>query len=224
MRRFFEYVFKLWRWLVLWWTYRPIYKRGTPLAENIKARMAYFKRFRPVIFPVQVYVGDSNAEGFEIGTPGRMLAERGITGRGIGGDTTWGVRQRIRFHLKEGAQTIYLAIGTNDMGGGFDVKDMLDNYRAILEQIPQAIRAVCMNIPPVHPDIFRREYGYDMIQTNEGIKSANVKLEELVQEHGREYRDIFSVLACAGGKLCPEFTKDGLHFSDEGYARIAALL
>ncbi|TVM23845.1 hypothetical protein DQK91_23490 [Oceanidesulfovibrio marinus] len=115
-------------------------------------------------------MGDSNTEGWTV--PPNFLEPRHIQERGIAGDMTWGVLERINQPLHESPTKIYLIIGTNDLGAGTTVDQLLENCPTILDSIKPPIRVFCIAIPPINNQIMAAN-GISTSSTSKKIFEAN---------------------------------------------------
>ncbi|WP_328592874.1 GDSL-type esterase/lipase family protein, partial [Oceanidesulfovibrio marinus] len=120
--------------------------------------------------PVKLSLGDSNTEGWTV--PPNFLEPRHIQERGIAGDMTWGVLERINQPLHESPTKIYLIIGTNDLGAGTTVDQLLENCPTILDSIKPPIRVFCIAIPPINNQIMAAN-GISTSSTSKKIFEAN---------------------------------------------------
>lgn len=201
--------------------YEDYYRPGTELGDHYAQRVAFFQD-NPSRLP-KIFLGDSNTEGWRV--PPNFLAPLGIQERGIAGDMTWGVLQRIDQHLEEDPTKIYLMIGTNDLGAGATVEQLIANYRAILDAIPGPIRVYCVAIPPINTQIMKAN-SIDTASTTRNIQEANRRIEALCRAAPpyRVFIDGFHVLADHTGSLRSELTSDGLHLNEQGRRVLSALL
>ena len=57
-------------------------------------------------------------------------------------------------------------------------------------------------------------------RNNEDIQEINQKLKDYCEENKLEYIDLYTLLVDDDGNLSENYTKDGLHMSEEGYEAI----
>ena len=139
--------------------------------------------------------------------------------RGIGGDTTSGVLDRLQVSLYDLAPSaVVLMIGTNDINGCLEEKDILERYAQIIDGIrsnlPDA-QLYCMSIIPQNEQI--EEYSHIRIaDTTPCIMRVNAGICRLAEEKGAVYLDLFSLIAAAENHLIREYSDDGLHLNPAG--------
>ena len=139
--------------------------------------------------------------------------------RGIGGDTTHGVLQRLQVSLFDiSPSVVVLMIGTNDINGGDTPEAILQRYGQILEQIYANLPDVtlyCMSVIPQNTDI--ETYSTIRIaDTTPKILSVNTGIRALAADKGAVYLDLFSLLADENDHLIREYSDDGLHLNVAG--------
>lgn len=139
--------------------------------------------------------------------------------RGIGGDTTSGVLDRLQVSLYDLAPSaVVLMIGTNDINGCLEEEDILKRYAQIIDGIranlPDA-QLYCMSIIPQNEQI--EEYSHLRIaDTTPCIMRVNAGICRLAEEKGAVYLDLFSLIADEDNHLIREYSDDGLHLNPAG--------
>ena len=139
--------------------------------------------------------------------------------RGIGGDTTSGVLDRLQVSLYDLAPSaVVLMIGTNDINGCLEEEDILKRYAQIIDGIranlPDA-QLYCMSIIPQNEQI--EEYSHIRIaDTTPCIMRLNAGICRLAEEKGAVYLDLFSLIADEDNHLIREYSDDGLHLNPAG--------
>lgn len=139
--------------------------------------------------------------------------------RGIGGDTTSGVLDRLQVSLYDLAPSaVVLMIGTNDINGCLEEEDILERYAQIIDGIranlPDA-QLYCMSIIPQNEQI--EEYSHIRIaDTTPCIMRVNAGICRLAEEKGAVYLDLFSLIADEDNHLIREYSDDGLHLNPAG--------
>ena len=139
--------------------------------------------------------------------------------RGIGGDVTQGVLDRLNVSVLDIKPAyVVLMIGTNDINGGVSDDTILANYEKILDTIYAALPDVelyCMSIIPQNTQLM--EYSnIDVHATTQKILSINPKIKELAEGKGATYLDLFSRLADENNFLIRTYSDDGLHLNKAG--------
>jgi lysophospholipase L1-like esterase len=136
-----------------------------------------------------------------------------IKNRGICGDTTDGILNRITNIVKSQPKKIFIMISINDLNQGREVKTILDNYKQILDvfktQIPET-KIYLQSVLPVNKR-------FNKTEINEKIVQLNAKLKDLAKEFSVQYIDLFSYFLDQNNELDVRYTLDGVHLNGEGY-------
>lgn len=180
------------------------------LQQYYKTKSENFANENKTLGEVDVaFIGDSLTDGYDLATyyPGIS-----VINRGIGGDTTHGVYDRLEVSVIEPApKVIVMMIGTNNLGDMFT--DYEDIILAIRKSLPDT-HLVLLSIPPSSDNYAER---------NGQIAINNVKIKSLAEAHGCTYVDVFTPLFdFERDQLRAEYTTDGLHFTPLGYSVITA--
>lgn len=156
------------------------------------------------------FIGDSLTDGYDLVNyyPQYLTANRGI-----GGDTTFGVEERLQvslFDLKP--KVVVMLIGANNMD------TMLQNYESILqslkENLPESKIVLC-SLTAMGGEHWGRK--------NQLAAYNNVSIKLLAQKYGYTYVDLYSALYDVSiGEVYEGYTVDGGHFTHEGYTVVTA--
>lgn len=157
-------------------------------------------------FEVDVaFLGDSITDGYDLGF---YYPEYTVLNRGIGGDTTHGLLDRIEislYNLKP--KVAVMLIGVNN------IDTMLQDYEALIEGMklntPKTKIVLCSLTP----------MGADHSYRNKTAAYNNVIIKKLAEKHGCEFVDtyspLFDIQTC---EIYADYTSDGLHLSPKGYS------
>lgn len=144
--------------------------------------------------------------------------------RGISGDTTFGILERLQEVTQGHPAQIFLLIGINDISRAYPDAMILRNYEAIIVQIQKEspmTQLVVQTILPVNSSFgeYERHYHKDghIAHVNEGIRS-------LAMKYGLTLIDLHPLFLDGSGKLRAEFTDEGLHLNEKGYRHWASIL
>ena len=173
-----------------------------------------------------VFVGDSITDLYVLDDHYADL-DIACYNRGIGGDTTQGVLDRLQVSIFDiQPAVVVLMIGTNDINGGAETEAILQRYEKIMDEIFAALPKVklyCMSVIPQNDDL----EGYSAVRiadTTPRILAVNAGIQRLAQNKGVIYLDIFSLLADEEDHLIKAYSDDGLHLNVEGLRVWTALL
>jgi lysophospholipase L1-like esterase len=151
------------------------------------------------------FLGDSLTDGYDVK---RHYPQYLVCNRGIGGDTTFDLEGRLSvsaYELKP--KVVVMLIGANN----FDT--MFENYERILlglqENLPET-KVVLLSLTSMSG-----EWG----KNNELAAYNNVKIKKLAEKYGFSFVDLYSPLMdLETGQIYPEYTTDGGHLTEQGYA------
>jgi len=149
-----------------------------------------------------------------------LFPDARILNRGISGDTSAGVLQRLDEVIGRRPKIVFLMIGSNDLQMGLPVSAVNANIRSIVRALEERqIRVVLQKV------LFAAS-GYRP-QINNKVNELNHALADLCRAPTVLCLDLNHILA-NGGALSPSFSLDGLHLNTAGYlawkSEITALL
>lgn len=185
------------------------FKIGRPGA---KARRARYAAERPPKGAV-VFLGDSLAMR---GRWHEWFPNLTVANRGIDGDTTVDLRDRLDESLNE-PSVVSLIIGTNDLHAAEALRD-LDGIASRVDDIVSHISQVSPGTRILINSVFPRT-----TLLTEQITMLNDKLRIIASERGLIFVDMWPELA-VNGALRSEFTRDNLHLTPAGYAAWVSVL
>ena len=136
-----------------------------------------------------------------------------VKNRGIGGDDTEGILERLDEITASQPDKIFIMIGTNDLAKLKTVNEILNNYRTILDRIAADSPDTKVHIQSVLPT----EDAVHTTRKNTDIMAINKELEKIADQRGLVYIDLFTPFATEENKLNKEYSIDGLHLNGEGY-------
>ena len=160
-----------------------------------------------------VFLGDSITD---FGRWNEMFNKVNIKNRGIRGDSTKGVLERLSEIVSSSPDKIFLMIGINDLSSKKKVSEIVRNYdeilRYIIEKTPQT-KMYVQSVLPVNENIPKR-LGH---ANNDDVIKLNSELKVLCSHYGIQYIDLFNLFGNDSDKLKEEYTIDGLHPNGKGY-------
>lgn len=150
------------------------------------------------------FLGDSLTDGYDVKN---YYSQYLVSNRGIGGDTTIGLEERMQVSLYDlKPKVAVMLIGANNM------ETMFDNYENILkgfqENLPNT-KIILLSLTSMSG-----EWG----KKNQLAAYNNVKIKMLAEKYGFAFVDLYSALMnLETGEIYPEYTTDGGHLTAEGY-------
>lgn len=160
-----------------------------------------------------VFLGDSITYG---GDWDDLFPNSPVENRGIGGDTTLGLLNRLDQIIALKPSQIFLMIGTNDLCYNRQIPAIIANYRLILSRFHSELPNTAVYIESVLP--FNDElFPSRKLRTNANIVRLNAEIRKLAGEFSLPYIDLTPSFTGADGRLPTEYTSDGLHLSKAAY-------
>ncbi len=159
-----------------------------------------------------IFLGDSlTDEGEWI----ELLGNPHIKNRGISGDTTGRILNRLDTIIQTKPKQIYLMVGINDFAcENKSVEQVLEGYNTILTELKNQTPDTEVFIESVLPVNNNLSLFW---QNNENLIKFNLKLQELACDFNYQYIDIFSNLVDSENQLDVRYTTDGLHLNGKAY-------
>ncbi|MFC2157780.1 GDSL-type esterase/lipase family protein [Acidobacteriota bacterium] len=161
-----------------------------------------------------VFLGDSITDGCEWS---EFHGGREIKNRGISGDTTDGVLERLGEVTESRPEKIFLMIGVNDLARGESIDYILNNIARIIRKVlrnSQETALYVQSILPVNPQF---DQFPDHTDKGAEILEINRKLRVFCTRQGVFYIDLHSAFLDENKNLSSLYSNDGLHLTGEGY-------
>lgn len=177
------------------------------------SKVAEFEEENKTLSDVDIaFVGDSITDGYE--PYGTAYSEYKVAWRGIGGDTTVGLKARLDVSLYAvNPKVIVLLIGINN------IEKMFNDYESIISEIKTNLPETEIIIQSLHPT------SMDLSSMNGRIGAANKRIKEISDKYGCTYVDMNTPLTdSATGQYSELYTDDGLHPNGVGYEKITEIL
>lgn len=168
-----------------------------------KARAALFRELSGM--PEIVMLGDSLTEW---GNWHELVPGFRVVNRGIAGDTSSGVLDRLQEVIDRRPEMVFVMVGTNDIGLQVPPENVLRNLREIVTRLRAA------SIVPVAQSILFRG-GWPQAD-NAAIAAVNAALADFCAAQGVRFLDLNAAMA-PNGRLSDEMTYDGLHLTAAAY-------
>lgn len=157
-----------------------------------------------------VFLGDSLTDLCEWA---EVFRNEKIKNRGICGDTTEGILNRISNIIESKPQKLFLMIGINDLNQGVSVEDIANHYQVILETLKAQAPEITVFIQSLLP-INNQIRNHDL---NQQIVNLNARLKELAEAFSFQYINLFSAFLDKNNHLDIQYTSDGVHLNGKGY-------
>ena len=156
-----------------------------------------------------VFVGDSITEG---GLWSEWLSGVDVINRGISGNTTQDILDRMHQIVSVRPDKLFLMIGVNDLNKRLGAAVALRNYTTLFNLIDAQLPHTEVYIQSVLPV----NAVWPLID-NTHIPTLNAALRQHADERGYQYIDLHSVFVDAKGALKSDLSNDGIHLLAPGY-------
>jgi len=161
-----------------------------------------------------VFLGNSITDG---GEWAEMFQNPHIINRGISGDVTVGVLNRLKEVIDRKPAKVFLLIGTNDLARGIRPDSIIKNIQLIAKFIAAGSPSTNLFVQSILP--VNAAYDKFKTHTNKGkeIVFINNELARSAQANGYRFINLYEHFADGRGLLKSSLTNDGLHLKGEGY-------
>lgn len=170
-------------------------------------KVSQFKLLSMQMDKTIVMIGDSITDR---GLWCELTKRNDIINRGISGDTTSGVLNRLG-SLNSELKQAFIMIGINDLLKGESVEYIFENYKKIITSLRHK------NITPIIQSILYVGENAPKIY-NEKVKELNSLLQEYTAKKQIKYIDLNRELA-PNGFLLQKYSLDGLHLNGQAYIK-----
>ena len=169
-------------------------------------KKSFFEQFEDHQYDI-VFIGDSLTDGAEWGD---LFPSLKIANRGINGDRTDGVLKRMDSIYSTNGRKAFIMIGINDLTGGAEVNDIVENYKIIISNLV-AHRIKTYVQSTLLLDKKCTELNKKIMTLNDHLKKMSVRNKSFT------YIDVNAGLAKNTG-LDTKYSRDGTHLNGSGYA------
>jgi lysophospholipase L1-like esterase len=199
---------------------QPVKWDSTHRPGSYALRVDQFKSF-PNSKKDVVFLGNSITERVDWNELLRMKRARN---RGISGDITFGVLERLHEVTEGKPAKVFILIGINDISRNIPDSVIVDNYKKIISRIKRespGTKIYFQTIMPVNNEFLPLKNQYNK---DEHIFRVNEQLKLLGRNENITVIDLHPHFLGADKKLNKRFTEDGLHLNAEGYKLWAKVL
>lgn len=167
----------------------------------------------PIIKKEYVFLGNSITAGADWA---KLLSLPQAKNRGISGDITFGVLERLQEVIDRKPAKVFILIGINDVSRNIPDDVILNNYKKMVSRIREGSKKTTIyfyTLLPVNSSFekFKNHYGKDehILYLNDQIRKFTAKKVKVI--------DLYPAFLDKDNHLRAELTKDGLHLIPEGY-------
>lgn len=172
-----------------------------------------------ILNPNYVFLGDSITALYDLN---KYYDGLPVVNSGISGETTEDIVNNLQDRVyKYNPSKVIILIGINDIERKIIKEKTIENITKIVTQIKDNKPNCEIYLESIYPINNGNEKKIDHsmvgIRTNDQVVSLNKNLVELSKKEKINYIDLYDKLLDKDGNLKIEYTKEGLHMSDEGY-------
>jgi lysophospholipase L1-like esterase len=160
-----------------------------------------------------VFLGDSR---IDCAVWSELFGNCEISNRGISGDTTAGILQRLPTSVPDDGVVCIIQAGVNDLSNGYSPDFVVNQYRDILNYllVQKHSKVIVTSVMLV---------GQNKPSVCAAINECNRKLQGLVSGLGAAWVDVNPPI-CTNGFLSAQYSNDGVHLNGDGYEVLVKLL
>ena len=167
----------------------------------------------PIVKKSFIFLGNSITAGADWA---KLLNLPNAKNRGISGDITFGVLERLEEVISRKPAKVFILIGINDISRNIPDEVILNNYKKMVSRIRAGSKKTMIyfyTLLPVNSSFekFKNHYGKDehILYLNDEIRKFQAKRVKVI--------DLYLAFLDKDNRLRAELTKDGLHLIPEGY-------
>lgn len=147
-----------------------------------------------------------------------------VRNRGISGDITFGVLERLGEVIEGHPAKIFILIGINDISRNIPDQVILENYQKIIDRIQEGsshTEIYFQTLLPVNSTFSQYKNHHDK---DEHIRAVNEGLKKIATKERITLIDLHSYFLDEEGRLDKKYTLEGLHLNAAGYKLWAEIL
>lgn len=197
------------------------------LGSLAQAQNYYYQQRRsiqealPITSTDIVMLGDSQMDIPELT---ELFGDLRIKNRGISGDVTDGVIQRLPAIIQGHPAKIFLRVGVNDVSHNLSATHIAGLILEIIKMIRQGTPQTRLYVESCLP-INQAKGSYRSLDGKEQvIRDINALIEGQAEAQGFTWLNSYPLFTDADGNLDMRYSNDGLHLMGNGYARYKTFL
>jgi lysophospholipase L1-like esterase len=194
-------------------TNQNLYDTIPNLPDHYKTRVEEFRK-EPVVTGKIMFLGNSITEG---GKWRELTGDQTVINRGIGGDVTFGILNRMDDIIIRKPSKVFILIGINDISKDFPEEVIAANYKKIIEQLKAGTpdtKIFIQSVLPLNPQYRKFPQHYDKV---DHVIILNKLLKDLAIQQQVAFINLYPLFLDQQNRLDEKYTTDGLHLNSEGY-------
>jgi lysophospholipase L1-like esterase len=200
----------------------PRYDTIRFIPEHYNKQVARFRQ-EPMTTGGTILLGNSLTE---YGDWKKLLGDSGVVNRGIAGDNTFGILERLDDVIARRPGELFIETGFNDIAQDIPIGTILTNIVVIMGKVRLACPGVKIYVTSVSLSNGDAKKDYPEVIGKNGVgKELNQALKEEVEDAGGVFIDLRSAVEDGNGELDHRYARaDGIHLNSAGYAIWAGLI
>ena len=184
------------------------------MPEHYVTRYELFKK-EPMTTGRIIMVGNSITEGANWKV---LLKDTTVINRGISGDVTFGVLNRLKEITDRKPSKLFLLIGVNDLSRNTPDEVIIENVFMIVGKVHAQSPTTAIYVQSILPtDDSNKNLHKAFSGKGEHVATINAQLKKYAEKLKYTYIDLYSNFLDADGRMDAKFTYDGLHLNATGY-------
>lgn len=162
-----------------------------------------------------IFIGNSLTQNFELA---ELFQNLSIKNRGIIGDYTSTLFNRLQPIIEEKPEKIFIEIGINDLGINLPNDSIVNNYVKIIDKLQSETPNSKIYIQSIFPVKNDSQYLKSITnpEVNKNVVLVNKELMSICEKKKMTYIDIYSSFELEG-QMNPKYSIDGVHLNGAGY-------
>lgn len=162
-----------------------------------------------------IFLGNSLTQNFELA---ELFQNLSIKNRGIIGDYTSTLFNRLEPIIEEKPEKIFIEIGINDLGINLPNDSLVNNYVKIIDKLQSETPNSKIYIQSIFPVKNDSQYLKSITnpEVNKNVVLVNKELKSICEKKKMTYIDIYSSFELEG-QMNPKYSIDGVHLNGAGY-------
>lgn len=191
------------------------------LPEHYLKRVTLFKK-EPVVKRKVMMLGNSITEGANWK---KLLKDSSVINRGISGDVTFGVINRMEDIVSRKPSKVFLLIGINDLSRNTPDEVILENLFTIISKIKAGSPKTEIFVQSILPtnDSFKNLMK-EFLGKGSHIMTINSQLKRYADRMKYNFIDLYEKFLDKDGNMDAKYVSDGLHLNALGYEHWVSIL
>ena len=186
--------------------------------DHHKNRLAFFKA-EEISRDKIVFAGCSITE---FGRWNELLNDMSIINRGIAGDNSFGLLNRIDDIINLQPSMLFISIGINDIAKDISMQVTVDNILELVKKLKESSPKTKILVHSILPTNASNRLHKNEVKSHYNKNDKVVELNKILEQNSREkdfiFIDLYSSFSDTNGNLKLKFgNKDGLHLNAHGY-------